>query len=90
MVRLEKPDWQITATTVFCDSVDDEVTLMVYADGTSRCTGRQKYVKPDKETSRAMKKKARRSGKIPMCLGDDCPRLKQYRDNILGRYTVKR
>jgi PhoPQ-activated pathogenicity-related protein len=85
MVRLEKPDWEITATTVYCDDVNDEVTLMVYADGTSRCTGRQKYLDSDKETSRAMKKKARRPRKLSVCLGDDCPRLKQYRDSILSR-----
>jgi hypothetical protein len=82
---LEKPDWQITATTVYCDDVDDEVTLMVYADGTSICTGRQKYINPDKKTPRAMKKRAHRPSKLPICLGDDCPRLKQYQDSILGR-----
>jgi hypothetical protein len=36
-------DWEITATTIYCKAVDDEVTLLVSADGTCRCTGRQKY-----------------------------------------------
>jgi hypothetical protein len=84
MARLDKPDWEITATTVYCDAVDDEVTLLIYADGTSRCTGRQKYINPDKETAQAMKKRSRRLGKLPGCHGDDCPSVKQYRDSILG------
>jgi hypothetical protein len=89
-VRLEKPDWEITVTTIFCEDVDDEVTLMVYADGTSRCTGRQKYISPDKGTSRVMKKKSRRLGRLPLCHGDDCPKIKQYRDSIFKNSTVKR
>jgi hypothetical protein len=90
MVRLEKPDWEITVTTLFCEDVDDEVTLMVYADGTSNCTGRQKYISPDKETSRVIKKKSRRLGRMLVCRGDDCPKFKQYRDIIFNNSTVKR
>jgi hypothetical protein len=90
MVRLEKPDWEITVTTLFCEDVDDEVTLMVYADGTSKCTGRHKYSSSDKETSRVMKKKSRRLGRLPVCRGDNCPKTKQYRDSIFGNSTVKR
>ena len=36
------PGWQITAKTIFCDAVDDEVTVMVYKDGSTRCTGYKK------------------------------------------------
>jgi hypothetical protein len=84
MGLLSKPDWEITATTVYCDAVDDEVTLMIYADGTSKCTGRQKYIKPDKETSRAIKKKSRQQGKHLGCRENDCPMLNQYRDRLLN------
>jgi hypothetical protein len=81
---LSKPDWELTATTVHCDAVNDEVTLIIYADGTSKCTGRQKYVKPDKETSRAIKKKSQRQGKHLGCSENDCPTLNQYRDRLLN------
>jgi hypothetical protein len=84
MGLLSKPDWEITATTVYCDAVDDEVTLLIYADGTSRCTGRQKYAKPDKETSRAIKNKSRRQGKQLGCSDNDCSRVSQYRDSLLN------
>jgi hypothetical protein len=73
-----EPDWQITATTVHCDAIDDEVTLLVYADGTAKCTGRGKYNKPGKKTSRPNK-----SDKNRACQGVDCPTLSRYRDSLL-------
>jgi hypothetical protein len=72
---LGKPDWEITATTVYCDAVDDEVTLIVYADGTSLCTGRDKY--SEKKVKRPAKTKNRE------CTGVDCTILNQYRDSLL-------
>jgi hypothetical protein len=89
MELLSKPDWEITATTVYCDAVGDEVTLIVYADGTSRCTGRQKYAKPEKKTSRTTEKKNRRQGKQPGCRENDCSRVSQYRDSLLNSKTEK-
>jgi hypothetical protein len=86
---LNRPEWEITATTVYCDAVDDEVTLIIYADGTSRCTGRDKYIKPDKETSRTMKKKSRLQGRLLACLDNDCNIVKDYRENILGSENKK-
>jgi hypothetical protein len=82
---LKKPDWEITATTIYCEAVDDEVTLIINADGTSRCTGRDKYLKPDKETARAMRKKSRRQPKAMACRDNECTIVKDYRDNILGQ-----
>jgi hypothetical protein len=77
-------DWQITATTIYCEDVDDEVTLLVYGDGTAVCTGLEKYARPDKETARAMKKRGRKSGKRLACRGEDCRRIGEYRDKWLG------
>ena len=42
-------DWEVTATTIFCESVNDEVTIIVSGDGAAKCSGRQKYEKPGKE-----------------------------------------
>ena len=42
-------NWQITATTIYCDAVDDEVTLLVYTDRSVRCTGYKKYGEPSQE-----------------------------------------
>jgi hypothetical protein len=29
-------DWQITATTIYCDAVDDDVTIIVYKDWSTK------------------------------------------------------
>ena len=77
-------DWQITATTIFCADVDDEVTLLIYGDGTSKCTGQPKYALPGKDTAKAMKKKGRQSGKQLSCKGTECQRVAAYRKKWLG------
>ena len=78
-------DWEITATTIFCEAVDDEVTLIVTHDGNVKCTGQQKYTKPGNETARTMKKKSQQPGKKLACEGVECARVTQYRDGLLGK-----
>jgi hypothetical protein len=77
-------DWEITATTVYCDAVGDEVTLIIHRDGTSRCTGRQKYTGKGKEAT-GNGKKGPRGEKHAVCRGADCPRVTQYRDSLIKR-----
>jgi hypothetical protein len=77
-------DWQITATTIYCDAVDDEVTLIVHHDGTVACTGHQKYFQPDKRTAKEVRRKNRLSGKILACEGLECSRVVKYRNSLLG------
>ena len=78
------PDWEMTATTIYCDAVDDEVTLMVYKDGTVRCTGLQKYLKPDNETSKEMKIRSKALGRLLACVGEGCEKVAHYRDEQLS------
>ncbi|MBN1177451.1 MAG: hypothetical protein JXA51_07220 [Dehalococcoidales bacterium] len=78
-------DWEITATTIYCDAVDDEVTLMVQADGTSRCTGRDKYIKPSREVSREMNTRGKKLGRKLACEGDACQRVTAYHNELLGK-----
>ncbi len=66
---MEKPDWEITATTVFCETVGDEVTLMVYADGACKCTGSRKHAATGKKKN--------------VCNEAECLTLRQYRDKLL-------
>ena len=76
-------DWQVTATTIYCDAVDDEVTILVYKDGSIRCTGYKKYVEnPDKETAQVLKKKAKRLGRNLKCEGPQDFRVTSYRDKL--------
>ncbi len=72
-------DWEITATTVYCNAVDEEVTLIVNRDGTSRCTWYQKYAGSGKDSARNQ-----RQLKQTGCKGADCPRVIQYRDSLIN------
>ena len=78
-------DWQVTATTIFCDLVDDEVTLMIYKDGSAKCTGHKKYVeKATKDTLKTLKKKGKKLGKELKCVYPGPCGLSQYKDKIFA------
>ncbi len=77
-------NWQITAKTIFCEAVDDEVTVLVYNDGLTRCTGCQKYNRPTSITLRTIKEKTRRLKHPIKCEGEPCPRMTAYKDKILA------
>ncbi len=75
-------NWIVTATTIYCDAVAGEVTVIVDKDGASKCTGYTKYYKPDKETSKSIKAKSKQLGKQLGCEGLECHRVTQYRDRL--------
>ncbi len=70
-------DWQITATTIFCDAIGDEVTVMVYRDWSVKCTGQQKYEESGKKRSRTSKGKA-------ACTGTGCACIVRYKEKLLA------
>jgi hypothetical protein len=75
-------DWQVTATTIYCNAVDDEVTLMVYKDWSVKCTGYPKYGQANKGASNLLKKKGRQLKRALECEGPECQRAIQYRDKL--------
>ncbi len=80
-------NWQVTATTIYCDAVDEEVTIMVYKDGTARCVGYKKYRHPSRETAKLLKEKGKRLKTEPKCNGPECPQVTQYRDKLFAEET---
>ena len=82
-------DWQITATTIYCDAVDEDVTLMVYKDGSVKCAGYPKYGEPGKEVSKLLKKKSKQLGSNLECEGPECSRVIQYRDKLFAEEAAK-
>jgi hypothetical protein len=80
---LKPANWQITATTIFCDRIKDEVTLMVYKDWTYRCAwyGRYKQKALNDKKSRFDNKI---NAKIQKCGGPDCPYITGYREKLLN------
>lgn len=77
-------NWQITATTVRCDAVDDEVTLLVYKDWTVKCTGYNKYKRDANNEGRGIKASPRRG---TGCAGTQCPLAVQYRQKLQAEQT---
>jgi hypothetical protein len=82
-------NWQITATTIYCDDVDDEVTVIVQRDGSVRCVGFAKYDKPNKDTAGLMKRKSRQLQRQLECTGPECHRVTDYRDRLLAEGANK-
>ena len=77
-------NWQVTATTIYCDAVDDEATLLLYRDFSVKCTGYTRYGDPEPETLDVLQKKSRQSGKPLKCEGPECWRISQYREKIMS------
>ena len=76
-------NWQLTVTTIYCDAVDDDVSLMVHKNLNVRCTGYARYVTNlDKETDGILKEKSRKLGKNLKCEGPQDFRVTSYRDKL--------
>ncbi|HEX9896211.1 MAG TPA: hypothetical protein VGA85_00925 [Dehalococcoidales bacterium] len=71
-------DWQITATTLVCNAVAEEVTVLVYPDWTVRCTGFEKYSK-SREASLVLLKRSLKLRETLDCKGLDCPTIIEYK-----------
>ncbi len=79
----KQPNWQLTATTINCDAVDDEVTILVYKDWTVKCTAHAKYTS-SRGASRLLRKKSLSLKRQLGCLGPECPKVIQYREKLLS------
>lgn len=78
-------DWQVTATTIYCDAVSDDVTIMIYKDWTVKCTGYTKYAeKLTKKVAKTLKKESRRLGRQLGCDGPLDYRVTDYRDRLIA------
>ena len=82
-------NWQITATTTYCDAEDEEVTLMVYKDWSTKCTGYRKYGEPNREMLNLLEKKSRRLKRRLECTGPECPRVTQYKGKLFSEEAEK-
>ena len=76
-------NWQITAITIYCDAVDDEVTLLVHKDWSAKCTGYSKYSGSGRGVTELLKKSRRLKRKLE-CESPECYRLIQYKEKLLA------
>lgn len=75
-------NWQVTATTISCEMVNEYVTIMVYKDWACKCTWWSRYKKvadddPKHKFSKEIKEK------IGKCQGPDCKYVIEYRDKLI-------
>ncbi|HAS04508.1 MAG TPA: hypothetical protein DCR71_01930 [Dehalococcoidia bacterium] len=71
-------DWQLTATTIFCEDMNDEVTVILYKDGKTRCTGYDFFARMSADP----KSKKALSGL--KCDGPVCHRVSAYKEKIFS------
>ena len=76
-------DWQTTAKTIYCDAVDDEVTILVSKDYSVRCTGNKKYTELSDVTLNIIKAKSSKLKHPVKCEGLQCHRVIEYKERIV-------
>jgi uncharacterized protein YqkB len=81
-------NWQVTATTVFCDAVDDEVTIIVYKDWSVKCTGHEKYAN-SRDAEFQLVKRSLQLRRTLQCEGLECERVNQYKEKLAAEETGK-
>ena len=80
-------DWEVTANTIYCDMVDDEVTVLVYKDFSTKCTGYSKYGETSKEMLGLLSRKSKQLGRRLECAGSKCGYVIQYKEKLLAEET---
>ncbi len=80
-------DWQITAVTIYCDAVEDEVTVLVHKDWSVKCTGFKWYSEADGAS--LLKKKGRQLKRTLHCEGPECQRTLKYKEKLQAEEASK-
>jgi|WetSurMetagenome_2_1015567.scaffolds.fasta_scaffold1567862_1 hypothetical protein len=69
-------NWQITAKTIYCESVKEEVTVIVKKDWSINCTGYNESAKSSGTKVKSGKKKS-------FCEGISCSRITRYKESLM-------
>ena len=67
-------NWQVTAATLRCDVIGEEVTLLVYEDWSVKCTAYSKFANAGK--------KDKQTGGSHRCEGTNCQVASDYRKKL--------
>ncbi|MFC1937103.1 hypothetical protein ACFLWY_00925 [Chloroflexota bacterium] len=82
-------NWQVTAATIYCDAVNEVVTVMVYKDMSARCTGYTRYGEPGAEMLGLLKKRSKQVKRPLGCEGLECRRVAQYKEKLMAEEAAK-
>jgi hypothetical protein len=78
-------DWKVTATTIYCDVVDGNVTVMVYKVRSTKCAGYARYGQEFSNFEvKALKKEGRYDREL-RCEGPECLRVLATRDWVYDK-----
>jgi hypothetical protein len=70
-------DWQVTAITIECSAVAEEVTIVVKNDWSAQCTGFDKYT-TSKKASLELTKRSLNMKRVLDCKGMQCHQITAY------------
>ena len=82
-------DWQVTAKTIHCDAVEDEVTIMVHQDWSTNCTGFHKYTESREEQLNLVRKSLEMRLSLE-CEGVLCTRIAEYKLKLQDEEGMER
>lgn len=80
-------DWQVTATTIYCDKVDADVTIMVYKDWSTKCVICENYGMGITNIAKMFKKREKLRKELK-CEGPVCSKVVEYKDKLFTEETI--
>jgi len=84
----ESAKWAITAKKLWCELIEDYVTLTVTKEWLAKCTWFLKYKARTGQNAPRMNNTVRE--KINKCAGPDCPVVTKYRDRLMAEEAPKK
>ncbi|MDD5312685.1 MAG: hypothetical protein PHO26_06600 [Dehalococcoidia bacterium] len=84
---IARATWQVTATTIHCEIINDYVTIMVYNDWHSKCT----WCEKNKQSTGGLINKLSGNMRVLVnkCHGPECEHISSYRDKLIMEETGK-
>ena len=74
-------DWQVTAITIECRAIAEEVTIIVKSDWSAQCTGFAKYAS-SRKASIELTKRSLNMKRVLECKGIQCPHITAYIEKL--------
>ena len=75
----KQANWKVTATTIYCNAVADEVTILVHKGWSTECTGYHKHGGTSKKSLSQLQKRSRQLKRQLGCLGPECQLVTEYK-----------
>ena len=83
-------DWQVTATTIYCDAVGADVTIMVYKDWSTKCAICEDYGEEiTQKKVRTLQKEGKKLGRKMKCEAPMCSKVIEYKDRLFAEERSK-